>query len=182
MKAVRPARPRSLLDGDDLNRILEILGPDLLSLPLLRFFAESGGLTEADVVEIELARLQEGIQLTSAEEKLALLLSDELSSVTALLAASRGQLTDEERESVLLVRLMGLRDRWDDLTQPGFYVESEIDDWAPMGVYDDVRFSVPPPPGQRGMAAYLTRLDQRIAERLHDLRQTARASRTSGYA
>lgn len=162
------------MSGDHVivNWIVNELGMELLTPRTVLQLRTQDLLSDEEVISIELARMMSGLALSPAEERVALLLSDESHEVVPLLEGAVGldDLTDGERETVLIVRLLAIRRSWDSLVEPGFYVESEIDDWDRTNAYESIRFSTPPPPGQRGVEGYLARLDALVEHRIGLLR------------
>ncbi|MCA1307302.1 hypothetical protein LC082_10360 [Microbacterium esteraromaticum] len=166
--------------GGAMNWILKALGPELLTPGLVSRLRLQELIRDSDVVEIELSRMMQGLDLIQQEEQIAILVGDGVAYVPELVweMAHRFPLTDCERELVLLIRLMEARRRWRFLTEPGFYVESELEDWDVNGDYDDLRFSTPPPKGQRrrAMDGYVARLDARVQQRVDELKNETRSS------
>ncbi len=112
------------MSGDHVivNWIVNELGMELLTPRTVLQLRTQDLLSDEEVISIELARMMSGLALSPAEERVALLLSDESHEVVPLLEGAVGldDLTDGERETVLIVRLLAIRRSWDSLVEPGF--------------------------------------------------------------
>lgn len=161
------------LEGEVLlGWILDSLGAELLTPSTVLHLRKASLLNDEDVVSIQLDRMLAGCAMSPGEERIASLFHAEAPEAFWLLEEIVGdsELTARESETILIARLLAIRRSWDVLDEPGFYIESELDEWGSPSAYEAVRFSSTPPRGQGGLEKYLARLDAHLQNRIDVLR------------
>lgn len=118
-----------------------------------------------EIVEIELRRLVAGFHLTESETYLANLLSDEYSKAGELLDRESSKplpLAKADKDTLLWLRIVDVREAWDSLEDPQFYVEELLDLYDHDDRYGEARFFADRPRKERGLSRYMERLDSVI--------------------
>ena len=158
------------------RQVLEGISPFLRTSGLVFELYRRGSIDSSDVVKSELARLRAGDYLSHTEEKIALLLSDELGQVEEILSELPDPypLSDVERETLLLLRLSRIRTEWSSAADPPSLVEDTLEDYGPDEKYGTLSLFTPRPRSEK----YARRLDEAIEAGWRDLRAVA-ASRAA---
>ena len=128
----------------------------------------------ADCVAICLAKMNSGAQLEDVEERVGLLLSDELEEVSAILGIDGQDAVDPEAPEAELWKYLAVRQAVD--TLPGF--EDQLEAFADLWCDFDhdaelaglVRFLPPPEGAAVGLPAMKQRLDKYLADSAEHLK------------
>lgn len=164
-----------------MNRqVLDDISPFLRTSGLVFELYRRGSIDASDVVESELARLRAGDYLSYTEEKIALLLSDELGQVEEILSELPDPypLSDVERETLLLLRLSQIRTEWSSEADPPSLVEDALEGYGIDEKYGTLRLFAPLRRSEKSPEKYARRLDEAIEAGWRDLRAVA-ASRAA---
>lgn len=147
----------------------------LLTLPVVARLYSECEIGASDVVNIEMGRLSAGVDLSSAEERLALLLADELDTVSSVLTERRDvAMSKQDRQVYLWIRLMKVRQEWDRLVEPQFDLEELLDVFDLEDCYAEMRFFSERPRREKTRDQYLKRVDSGLALGLERLNREAR--------
>lgn len=120
-----------------------------------------GILQTEEVVELATLRLSLGLPLSPAEERLALMLSDEAQEAEQLLrrvAALHAPNSDLPARICTYSRLMAILDQWQDLEHPEVMAEQLINESETPAVYSNARLYDPPLGERKSRSAHFKRL------------------------
>jgi hypothetical protein len=130
---------RDYADSETIGRLLRKLDVRAIGEDELRFGFRLGLLRPADAVSLELARLKAGVPLSSAEEQVALTLSDSLDQVEPLIAT---QPSDEggadPRRLWHFLMVAAARARWERLGEPRLELREIEEVWGPSNLPAEV--------------------------------------------
>ena len=133
---------------------------------MLRFGYELGILSESDVVEAELRRMKDGLDLTNQETQLASLLSDELDKVPDLLGpAETDPLPFDPARVWAYVGVMLLRARWTENRDAVYELAGLIESLGTPEPYRELVYYEKPDKRLRGRGSpgrFLETIDERL--------------------
>lgn len=117
------------------------LCPEVLTYEIVSYLFREGRISREDVVSIELSRMVASIDISESEERLALLLSDELLSVDDILLQESGAaLSALGLEVDLWLQVCDVRNNWAKLDYPQFYLEDVLEELDLEDRYHVARF------------------------------------------
>lgn len=129
----------------------------------------AGEMSLNEVIAVETDRLRLGIDLSDPEQAIALLLSDETERVVDLLApyiVDPPQLEGIDTEVWIWLEIMQVRNQWDALIEPSFYIEEILDRLDKRDSFQEIRFFRQLPRKKRGFKLYVKRLDTTLNAKL----------------
>lgn len=100
------------------DNLIEWVPIENIDLDAVRFGSARGFISDREVVEIELLRLKSDVRLTEPEERIALLLSDEVALVSEIVQSSASTPGNDGHELWLYAGLAPIVQAWDNLRDP----------------------------------------------------------------
>lgn len=153
------------LDGLNARSLIATVPLSHITLEVVYLGYLKGLLSEGEVVELELRRLNQGIPLSEVESCLALVLSDEFETVPDVLADGVRTLPlDEGRHVWLYVAVKLLRARWGGTPDAVYQLAGLIEEFDTPQEYAHFLYYMPSKQFTRrhGRASFLEALDDRI--------------------
>lgn len=153
------------LDGLNVGSLIATVPLSHITLEIVYVGYLKGLLSEGEVVELELRRLNQGIPLSEVESRLALMLSDEFETIPDVLADGVRTLPlDKGRHAWLYVAVKLLRARWGGAPDAVYQLAGLIEEFDTPQEYEDFLYYMPSKQFTRrhGRPSFLEALDDRI--------------------
>jgi len=143
--------------------------PSVLALDVVVEGWKAGVIRTAEVIDVATQRMALGLPQDADEERLALMLSDQLFEAEEILRSHTTTNPEAEkagRRIVIYARLMAVLDDWDHVDMPELEAEMVLEDAREPNAYADARLYDPRPGARRSARAHRLRLvDAAKAER-----------------
>lgn len=143
--------------------------PSVLTLDVLLEGWKAAVIGTTEVIDVATQRMARGLPQNAAEERLALMLSDQSYEAEEILRSYATTNLEAEKAGRRLVtysRLMAVLDNWDNLDMPELEAEMVLEDAQEADPYARARLYEPQPGSRRSARAHRLRLvDAARAER-----------------